>query len=130
MPGVVLPVVVIADAIVNVVAVDIVNVRPVVIVYVSVVDVDVDIVATPSATVTPAPVTPDRSHRHAKAKRNKTSHQRGWIVNRGIRIDRRAIDHRRVVGGNVNHFRAGRLNRDIVPAVDLLGFHDLLLAGC
>jgi hypothetical protein len=105
----------------------------VVIVYVLVVDVDVDIAVAPSATPTPAPAaTPSGSERDAGPERNRRSRRistDGRIVNRRIRVSRRAIDYRWVIRGDVNHVGAGLLNHDNLFALDRLGFHFLLCAG-
>ena len=67
MLGVVLPVAVVADLVVDVVFV--------VMVYVFVVYVDVDVIVTPAATVAPAPVSPDCSDRDSNAKgKSRPSH--------------------------------------------------------
>jgi len=112
----------------------VIDVRSVVIVYVLVVDINVDVIVAPAAIVTPAsPMTaPGGSYGNSNAKRNGRSRRVitwGRIVNRRIWIDGRSIDHNWVIGGDVNHVRAGRLNYDNVLAFDLLGLHCLLLTG-
>ena len=71
----------------------------VVIVYVVVVHVHVDIAVAPSAIPTPAPA-PGSSQRDTGAERHGRSRRIiswGRIVNRGIGIDRRTVDHNRVI---------------------------------
>src|SRR6266536_197327 len=112
----------------------VIDVRSVVIVYVLVVDINVDVIVAPAAIVTPAsPMTaPGGSYGNSHTKRNGRPRRVGadrWIVNRRIRVDRRSIDHGRIVGGDVNHVWTSLLNHDNVLAFDLLSFHFLLLAG-
>src|SRR6266498_6718 len=112
----------------------VIDVRFVVIVYVLVVHVNVDVIVAPAAIVTPAsPMTaPGGSYGNSHTKRNGRPRRVGadrWIVNRRIRVDRRSIDHGRIVGGDVNHVWTSLLNHDNVLAFDLLSFHFLLLAG-
>ena len=98
----------------------------VVIVYVLVVNVDVDVAVTPATTPAPAPISPGGTDRNAGAERQQSISRR--VVHRRIRIGRRAIDHGRVVRGDVNDLRIGLLNHDHVLAFDCLAFHFLLLA--
>jgi hypothetical protein len=98
----------------------------VVIVYVLVVDVDVDVAVSPSTTPAPAPTSPGGADRNPGAERQKSISRR--VVDRRIRIDRRTIDHGRVVRGDVNDLRIGQLNHDHILAFDRLAFHFLLLA--
>ena len=98
----------------------------VVIVYVLVVDVDVDVAMAPTTTPAPAPISPGSSDRNSSAERQKPISRR--VVHRRIRIDRRAIDHGRVVRRDVNDLRIGLLNHNHVLAFDRLAFHFLLLA--
>jgi hypothetical protein len=98
----------------------------VVIVYVLVVNVDVDVVVAPATTPAPAPISPGGTDRNASAERQQSISRR--VVDRRIRIGRRAIDHGRVVRGDVNDLRIGLLNHNHVLAFDRLAFHFLLLA--
>jgi hypothetical protein len=105
----------------------------VVIVYVLVVDVDVDIAVAPAATPAPSPAaTPSGSERDAGPERNRRSRRIiswGRVGNWRIRVSRRAINHSRIVRGNLNHVGTGLLNHDNLFALDRLGFHFLLCAG-
>ena len=82
----------VADVI-SISAVDIrVSVEVVVVIY-------VDVIATPAAAITPT-ATPERPHRYTDPKGKGHSGcviSRRRVVNRWIRIDRRTIDHNRVV---------------------------------
>ena len=124
MLGVVLPVAVVANLVVDVVFV--------VVVYVLVVYVYVDVIVTPAATVAPAPVSPDCSDRDSNAK-GKSRPGRvssvGRIVHRWIRIGGLAINYGWVVGRDVNHIGVGWLNDNNALAFHLLSLDRLLLAG-
>ena len=104
----------------------------VVIVYVLVVDVHVDVAVAPSATPTPAPA-PGCSQGNAGPEGNRRSRRiiaGRRVVNWRIRVSRRTIDYRGVVGRNVNHVGIGLLNHDdLFTPLDRLGFHFLLCAG-
>src|SRR5438094_348352 len=82
--------------------------------------------APPATTPAPAAISPGGSGRNSSAERQKPISRR--VVHRRIRIGRRAIDHGRVVRGDVNDLRIGLLNHDHVLAFDRLTFHFLLLA--
>src|SRR2546425_13306098 len=86
----------------------------VVIVYVVVVHVHVDIAVAPSAIPTPAPA-PGGSQRDTGAERHGRSRRIiswGRIVNRGIGIDRRTINHNWIVRRDVNNLRVRLLYYD------------------
>jgi hypothetical protein len=114
-----------SGSIVNVVTVEVIV--PVKVVFV----VDVDVAAIP-VTIAPvtAPVTApcDRCPESQSCSGNVTR-----IIVRVIGITgwRGAIDHRRIVGRDINDFRIGLLDfDDLFPTLgNGLGFHDLLSTG-
>jgi hypothetical protein len=98
-----------------------------------VVHVDVDITAAPTATPTPT-ATPRSSHGHTNAERNRARcddcTSRWWIVNWRVRIGRRSVYNRRVVGRNVNNLRICLLNDNHFLALNDLRLNFLLLVRC
>ncbi len=96
-----------------------------------VVDVDVVITAAPTATTAPTSTAPEGSHSHADPERDR--HPRGVVAGRRIRDGRigihwSAVNHGRVVAGDVDHLWTGLLDDDNLLAFDCLDF-DLLLFG-
>jgi hypothetical protein len=94
--------------------------------------IDVNIVvATPAAAPAPA-ATPHCAHHYADAKRDGeagriVSGRR--IVDGGIGVDRRAIDHDGIIRGHVDDLGIRLLDHDDTFVFDDLGFHLLLLGG-
>jgi hypothetical protein len=96
-----------------------------------VVAVDGDVVASPTSSTAPT-AAPERPHRDADAEGNS---QACWvipcrrIVDGRVRIDRRAVNNHRIVGGHVHHLRIGLFDNDDTLVFDDLGFYFLLLGG-
>ncbi len=89
------------------------------------------VVATPAGMVSPASA-PSRPHRYANAEAYGCAGEISphWrIGDRGIRVNRRAVDYHRVIAGNVYHLRVGLLNHNYGLILHYLRFHGLLLGG-
>ena len=107
---IVLPVIVSAGAVANL----IVAVLAVVVIYVIVVDVDIHVVVAPTSPIA-ATSTPGCSHRDSNAERDRQP--RGvvtswWVNNRRIRIDWRPINHGRVVARHIDDSGLRLLDHD------------------
>ena len=111
--------------------ISVVDVLPVAVVDEVIVVIYVDVVvASPPGSIAPA-AAPERAHRDADAEPDRDTGSvvaRGWIVDRRIRINRRAVNDDGVVGRDVDHLRIGLLDDDDLSAFDDLS-RDLLLLG-
>src|SRR5689334_23643145 len=83
--------------------------------------VNVDgIVAAPSGVITPS-TAPSGTNHHSDAKRDGGSCSvvaSRWVSDRRISIDRRTINHGRVVTRNVNHVRTRWFDHDYLLTLD------------
>jgi hypothetical protein len=123
MLGIVLPLPAASLAAVDVAAVDVVSVKIVVV-------VDVDVAAVVPIAITPVVVRPDTARDDAGAKREPHSRHIPRVGIWVIRIRGRPINHRRVVGRDVNNFRVRLLNHDdLLATLHRLSLHRLFLAG-
>ncbi len=94
------------------------------IIHVLVVDVDIDITVTPSTAPTPA-ATPGSSKGDTGAEGKSTVVRR--VDNWWIRINRRTVNNRGIVSGNINNSGIGRLDDDDLFALNAFGLDLLLL---
>ena len=75
-----------------------------------VIHIDVDVITSPTAPPAPAAASPCSAdcHSHTEGDRTRCNYCSGriwWVVNRWVWIDRRTINNRRVVRGNINNLR-------------------------
>jgi hypothetical protein len=109
MLGIVLPLT-IALASVTLAAVDVrIPVKVVVVININ--------VATVPIAVAPMTAVPGCPKRETRAKSQSCSCDIARIIIRRVRISRRSINHRRIIGRNIDNFRIGRLNdNDLLAA--------------
>src|SRR5215469_1531238 len=90
--------------------------------------IDVDAAAAPSASVAPATAHP-RTHHESETERDERRSRRVVrVVDRRIRVDRRTVDHHRVVRRNVDDLRIRLLDDDhLLATLDGLRLDLLLL---
>ncbi len=92
-----------------------------------VVVVDIDTSTAPVATPTPT-ASPPRSHQYSGAERYRGARRivAGWIVDRRIRILRRAVYSCRLIGRHIYNLRIGRLDHNHALIVNYARSHCLL----
>ena len=86
----------------------------------------------PAGVATPSSATPGRANGQSDAERNGCAGNVGArrrVVDGRIGIHRWAVDHDRVVGGNIHDLWIGLLNHDDGFTFHRLGFHLHLLVG-
>jgi hypothetical protein len=89
------------------------------------------IVAAPSAITAPS-AAPSRAYRHTNTEGNGHAGgviARRWVVDRRVRIYRRAVNNRGIITGNIDNVRFGLLYYDYLLALDYSSFNRHLLVG-